>query len=242
MSQALITTGIDQVTAEPGPPHCWSVRFRSSNVGLHHQLYVNGRLADWTDMPEQQSFLLDAPVSPLAIRIAAVSPGHRATDLARHLNEDEAKPPWAYRAQVVRSVAGRAGEAVEILGDHATGELSETPLASAEVWPVWMPRWAFGQDLFGEGGLGYDGVNAPGIGIGAFGAGPFGMDGDLIDMEATLEEEGTHKIVLRARSQDGQVADSQPRYIDASLPGIPAMSLTPVAYDSQTEQLTLQIE
>lgn len=242
MSDTLVITGIDRVTAEPGPHHGWTVRFRSSNAGLHHQLYVNGRLGDWTDTPDKRSFFLDSPVSPLAIRIAAVSPLGRAADLAEELPQDERRPPWVYRPQIVRSIAHQAGELVEILGDHATGDLSEEPLAFAEIWPVWIPRWAFGEDHFGEGGFGYDGVNAPGMGAGAFGAGGFGMDADLVRLEAVLEEEGTHKIVLRTRNRHGRIAESDPRYINVSLPGLPAASLTAVTYEHQTEQLTLQIE
>lgn len=242
MSDALVTTGIDRVSAEPGPHHGGTVRFRSSNVGLCHQLYVNGRLADWADTPDERSFFLDHPVSTLAIRIAAISPLHRAADLAEELPEDERIPPWVYRPQVVRSIAHHAGESVEVLGDHATGDLSEEPLAVAEIWPVWIPRWAFGEDQFGEGGFGYDGANAPGMGAGAFGAGGFGMDAELIRLEATLEEEGTHKIVLRTWNRRGRDTESDPRYISVSLPCLPAASLTAVTYNHQTEQLTLQIE
>ena len=181
MNSTLITTGIDQVSAQRNS-HCgWTVRFRSSNVALHHQLYVNGRLEAWTDTPEQRTFLLDSPVSPLAVRIAAVPPVLRATDLAEQLTQDEREPTWTYRPAVVRSVANVVGDVVEILDDHTTGELSESPLASTETWPAWISRWAFGEDHFGEGGFGYDGVNAPGLGMGAFGAGEFGMDAGLID-------------------------------------------------------------
>jgi hypothetical protein len=241
MSATLITSGIDQAVAEPGANGGWCARFRSSNVGLHHQLYVNGRLADYADLPEERSFFLNSAAAPLAVRIAAVEAIHRAASLAEQLAPEEQNPSWTYRPRVPRSIANRPGEVLEVLGDHTTGELSATPLATAKIWPAWVPRWAFGEDPFGEGGFGYDGINAPGMGVGAFGAGLFGMDADLISVEAYLQEEGTHKLVLRTRGRDGLLADSPPEYVTVALPAAPASSLTAAAYDHQTTELTLQI-
>ena len=73
MTAELITSGIDQVVAEEIAPWGWSVRFRSSNVGLYHQLYLNGRLADWTHTPDQRSFFCNEGGSSLSVQIAAVS-------------------------------------------------------------------------------------------------------------------------------------------------------------------------
>ena len=106
---------------------------------------------------------------------------------------------------------------------------------------MWVPRWAFGEDRFGEGGFGYDGASAPGLGLGAFGAGEFGMDADLIELDVALEPEGTHTIVLRTRSRDGQFSDSPAQYVNASLPPVPAAALTADAYDPQAQQLTLTV-
>jgi len=241
MTATLITTGIDQVVAEPGPGSGWTVRFRSANAGLHHQLYVNGRLADWTDTPEQRRFLLEDPIAPLAVRVASVPASLEATDLGEQLPPGDYSPSWIHRIRVVRSISNSVGDVVEILGDHATGELSEAPLASTEIWPTWLLRWGFGEDGFGEGGFGYDGTEAPGMGAGAFGAGSFGMDTDLIALDVCLQEEGTHKIVVRTRSRDGQVMDAPVQYVSSALPPVLATGLAVNAYNSQTKQLTLQI-
>jgi hypothetical protein len=241
MTAPIVTSGIDQVTVEPLPERGWVVRFRSASAGLHHQLYVNGRLADFTDSPDQRRFFLEDPGRPLAIRICAVDAGYRSADLRDFLPDEEPDPSWVFRARVVRSIFNRPGDVAEILGDHATGEPALTPLASAEIWPAWQARWAFGEDRFGAGCFGHDGANAPGMIAGAFGAGPFGMDADLIELEAFLLEEGTHQIVMRTRGRDGQTSDSDPRYVSADLPGPRPAGLTPVAYDPQTHQLTLQI-
>ncbi len=241
MSNALVTAGIDQLIAEPGPHDGWTIRFRSSNAGFHHQLYLNGRLGDWTDTPDQRSFFLDCPAETLSICIAAVSPLARSLELSEQLPPEQASPPWVYRPRIPRSTANGEGQILEILGDHGTGAISELPLAAGEMWPFWMPHWAFGQDAFGEGGFGYDGSSAPGLGEGAFGAGAFGFGADLMGLEAALDEEGTHQIVLRVRAPDGQVADSGPLLVESHPPGRPPRQLAAVAYDHQSQQLTLQI-
>ncbi len=241
MNAQLITTGIDQVIAEPGPWTGWAIRFRSTNVGLHHQLYANGRLIHWTEMPEQRSFSLDAPAEPLAVCVAAVPAENRTLDLGKQLPPEDRSPSWVYTARILRRTAHRPGELAEILGDHATGTLSDKPLTIKEIWPVWVARWAFGEDRFGLGGFGYDGTLALGMGEAAFGAGPFGMEAQPVEVTAPLQETGCHKIVLRTRSADGQSAESEPEYVDAALPGVPASELRALTYDHQNERLTLQI-
>lgn len=241
MTTTLITSGIDQVIAEPAGDWGWVIRFRSSNVALHHQLYVNGRLADWTDTPQQRYFVIPQPAAASSIRVAAVEPSARTTDLGEQLPVEECRPSWTYRPQVVRPVGAQRGEVLEVLSDHATGQLSDVPVASAEVSPAWLPRWAFGEDPFGQGGFGYDGSSALGLGRGAFGAGLFGMGADLIDVEAELWEEGTHEIVLRTRRPAGEVTDSDPTYLEVAPPPAPAQALTALGYDQQAQQLQLQI-
>ena len=241
MTTTLVTSGIDQVLAEPAGHWGWTIRFRSANAGLHHQLYVNGRLADWTDVLQQRCFAIPQPTGIASIRVAAVEASARTTDLGEQLPPEERQPSWAYRPRVVRPADRRPGEVLEILSDHATGQLSDVPVASAEVSPAWVARWAFGDDPFGQGGFGYDGVSAPGLGQGAFGAGLFGMGADLIEVEAALAEEGTQQIVLRTRRPSAEVADGDPLYLQVAPPPAPPAGLTPLDYDHQTQQLQLQI-
>ncbi len=243
MTATLITTGIEYVIGEMSFAGGWSVRFSSDNADLHHQLYLNGRLSDWTDTPGQRQFFIDEPdIAPTAVCVAAVEGKYRTTDLSEQLPVDDRNPSWVFRPQIPRPVSGRPDDTVEVLGNHAGGgEVSETPLASTQTWPAWVPRWQFGEDQFGKGGFGYDGTCAPGAGEGAFGAGMFGINADLIDLEADLPEEGSHQIVLRSRRADGQVADSDPMYIDANPLPDAAEGLSVTNYDHQQKQLTLQI-
>lgn len=241
MTSELTTSGIDQVKAEPVPPWGWVVRFRSSNKCLQHQLYVNGQLADWTDTSDQRSFFCAETALPLEIRIAAVRASLRTTDMSQQLPVDEVCPSWIYRPQLMRPVAARRGEILEILSDHTTGQVSEVPLASAEIWPAWIPRWAFGEDSFGQGGFGYDGTGAPGLGGGAFGAGLFGMNADLIDLQVYLHEDGTHQIVLRTRQPDGQIADLAPVSVRVISQPDPPAGLRAISYSQESQQLELEI-
>jgi len=242
MTAALTITGIDRIIAEPLDGPGWVVRFRSTHTGLHHQSYVNGRLADWTDFPRQRHFFVAAPSEAAEVLIAAVEARHRTTDLSDQLPVEDRNPAWVFRPRIVRSIAARPGDVLEVIGDHATGELSDAPLAAAEIWPAWARRWAFGEDRFGEGAFGYDGALATGMGSGAFGAGAFGMDADLIGVEVALAEAGTHQIVLRTRALDGQMTDADPVYVCSAAPPIPPAAITAVNYDPQTQQLTLQID
>ena len=238
MTDTLITTGIDALTAEADPAGGWRLSFRSPHAGAHHQLYVNGRLADATDTPDQRSFHLD-PDGPALVAVAAVPAERRWEDLWRQL-PPEALPSWVYRPRVLRSPALAAGDVVEVLGDHAAGgAVDESPLASAAAWPAWASRWSFGQDLFGGGAFGWDGALAPGLGEGAFGGGPFGLDADLIDLSAELAEEGAHAIVLRTRSPDGTCTDAPQPPVTSAPPPAPPTGLAVESYDPPTGALTL---
>jgi hypothetical protein len=242
MTAAFTTDNIDRLQAVPlDPPRGWEVRFRSANAGLHHQLYVNGRLADFTDSPRQRTFLLPEQPAPARLCVAAVAAAERRTDFARWLPA-EAVPPWVFRADVIQDLKHPPGTRVELLTDHASGELDEAPLAVRDLWPASSPRWGFGESAFARGGFGYGGVGAPGLGRGAFGAGPFGMNAETVRLAAALAEPGTHRVVLRTVAPDGRTADADPIAFEASPPPAPATGLTAIAWDPQTQTLTLRIE
>jgi hypothetical protein len=229
MSAQLITTGIYQVTTAAQADGRWLVSFRSTNAGLCHQLYVNGRLARWTADAAQRSFLMAAPANAVQVVVAAVSPEDRAADLSAELPADQRRPGWIFRTHITRSAAMRRGDVLEVLSDHATGgELSPTPLLRAAAWPAGLIH----PD---EGGA------HPGCGRGAFGAGPFGYDADLIELSCPLAESGTHRIVIRTRARDGQSSDSAPIYFPAAPPARPPKSPSAISYDPQAHTLTLQI-
>ncbi len=223
-------------------PRGWKITFRSGNTGLHHQLYVNGCLSDFTDTPEQRRFLLPADSGPREIAITAVDAICRGVDMSDRLPATLNSPGWVYSTLVIRSIRHHIGERVSLHTDHATGQLDAHALMVREIWPACMPRWAWGESPFGDDGFGYGGIGAPGLGKGAFGAGSFGMDADIIPMKAVLKDEGDHQIVLRTIAQDGRSTDAETRNFTAAPPPEPPASLTATQYNAETHTLTLEIE
>jgi hypothetical protein len=243
MTTDFTTDNIDRLNASPLEGlRGWEITFRSANEGMHHQLYANGRLADWTESPAQRRFVLDIEEAPRQVAIAAVSAANRAVDMSAHLPQGVRQPAWVHRLRVVRSIQHRPGSRLAVLGDHATGQMDPTPLVVLDLWPAWAPRWAWGEYPFGMGGFGHGGTGAPGFGKGGFGAGSFGMDADLLRIDVPLAEEGTHRIVLRTLGPDGRSADSAAQEVTATPPPAPATSLSATQYDPQAGKLTLQIE
>ena len=243
MSLAFTTDNIDELNAlRLNAPRGWRVTFRSSNDGLHHQLYVNGALADWTDTTEQRTFFVDAEEFQREVTIAAVDRDSRTVDMSDELSSEIQQPPWIHRALVVLSPDHRRGTRVAVLGDHATGQIDTVPLVIQELRPQWAHFWGFGEDRFGMGGLGYDADTAPGLGEGAFGAGPFGIEAELVSVAVPLSEEGTHQVLIRVISRNGEYTDGEIEYITSSPPPSPPTSLQAISYDDETSTLTLEIE
>ena len=243
MSGTFATDNIDALQAFPSADgNAWQITFRSTNEERFHQLYVNGRLADFSDTTAQRSFLVDAAPHPQDVLVVAVDGDLRHVDLSDRLDTFAGRSSWTYRAEVVRSASDRPGARLVLLGDHATGVLDPVPLATRELHPEWSARWGFGDDAFGEGGFGYDAAPAPGLGRGTFGAGPFGHGAETFLMEVPLPEEGQHQLQLRVVNPDGLYADGPLQTLTSCPPPACAGALVPVSYDPQTQTLTLQIQ
>jgi hypothetical protein len=193
------------------------VGFVSPYESMHHQLYVNGRLDQWTDLPVQRQFVAVLPPAPVRLAVAAVAELSRRDDSSGDL--PGLMPPWVYRLRVAQTPAMAPDDQVELLDDHASGVLSPVPLDVAPAWPEYQVRWAFGQDIFGAGAFGFDGCEAAGMGCGAFGEGMFAFDSPLLELEALLEEEGTHRLVIRIRSADGKTRDLASEIVE--VPALP---------------------
>ena len=232
----LATDNIDRLTAEPTPSG-WRVRFRSAHAGLCHQLYVNGRLADFTDTPAGRAFDVPAGPEPRELCIAAVEPARRGEDLSGLLPPALREPGWLYTATVVREPGARAGDLLAVRSDRA-----DAPLRVRESAPDWLPRWGFGESAFGLGAAGYGGIGAPGLGRGGFGAGPFGFGAEVLELRVPLAADGTHAITLCTRSADGQTTDTPGGEVVAHPPPAPPAALHATAYDPQTHALTLTLE
>lgn len=242
MTAPFTTEGIDHVRARPLTGGGAEVTFRSTQEGLHHQLYVNGRLAEWTEDPPQRSFFLAELPWACRLVVVAVEREQRQTDFSAVGGALLARPPWVFRVSVPRGPWRGPGERLALLGDHASGQMDEEALAVRDVWPVWAVHLGWGQDAFGSSAFGFDSSVAPGFAAGAFGAGPFGLDGDVVELEAALAEEGLHRLVVRRIQPDGRHADGAEMAFVATPPPAPPERLTPTAYDDPSGMLTLQLE
>ncbi len=243
MSTNFTTDNIDRLQAFPlEQTQSWEIRFRSCNDGMYHQLYINGSLADWTDTTKQRSFIVPQSKDSRELVVAATDSETRSKDLSNQLPADNQKPSWIYSADIVRSAEFQSGDKVNILSDHATGEIDDQPVKVTDVWPIWISRWAWGEDAFGTGGFGYDGHFGPGLGRGAFGVGLFGIDTTTACVQTALNTQGQHKIILQTQAENGQTADSSIQFFWSSPPPQPAKSITITQYDKQNRTVTIEIE
>ena len=240
MTTTLITDNIDHLQASELASGGWGITFESDNSGLHHQLYVNGNLADSTDTVTQREFHLELADYPRQVTIAAVDSDHRTVDFSDLLGED-AQTPWLYQISVVKPPHGQT-DRISLMGDHATGLFDDEPLVRLDLQPDWEDEWGFGCDSFGFGGAGFSSSSAPGAGKGAFGAGQFGIDAHVLTMSVALPEEGDHQLRLRVMSQDDLYTEGSIINFSSTPPPAVIPSITATSYDNQTETLTLEIQ
>ena len=229
---------IRSVAASSGPDGGWEIVFTSPHDGLHHQLSADGELADFTETPTQRHFRIEGSPAPRQFVIGAVDAEHRLANLSALLPAELRCPAWVYHARIVPPPPGTACR-LELLGDHATGQMDPLPLATLTLETDSLPRWGFGRGRFGQEAMGHDLVDAPGLGGGAFGAGMLGADAELLSLTAALPEEGTHQLLLRTVAGDGSFADGQLMHVESHPPPQPLASITAVSYDDGKLTLAL---
>ncbi len=240
MSAYFTTDNIELLRAVPhADTGKWQISFRSRNAGMHHQLYLNGRMVDWTDTPGERMFYADFDSAPRRVVVAAVPPRYRRLEISG-LSGDEFQPTgWIYRLMLVPDIASGGDDRFAIFDDHATGQFSTTPDLVVDAWPGWARRWAWGEDSFALGGFGYDGWSAAGMGLGGFAAGMFGFNMHLVKVALAMSEPGQHQVRIRTICPDGQFADAGLQQFDACPPPAPSSDLAVESYDAQKHTLTL---
>jgi hypothetical protein len=241
MTASFILDGIDDLQVRSLPGGGAEVTFRSDNAGLHHQLYVNGSLADWTEEPGERSFFLADLPQACRLVVVAVEASDRQTDFSSATGP-LAPPPWVVRVAVPCGAWRAPGERVALLGDHARGQIDPEPLATADAWPAWAGHLGWGKDAFGAAAFGLDSSAAPGFSGGPFGAGFFGLDGQVVHLSAALPQEGLHRLVVRRIQTDGRTSDGPEfAFLSTPPPAAPA-GIEATAYDGAAGTLTLQLE
>lgn len=233
------TDNIDALEARPLPGGGWEIAFRSPHAGCH-QLYLDGRLADWTETPAARRFFVPPSAAPREAIVAAVAEADRATDFSALLPLPFRQLPWLFSLEITPDTRCRPGARLELYDDGTEGRLADRPIAACDLWPPSRPRWAWGEDFFGQGGFGFDGKAAPGFGGAPLGAGPMGLGAELLRVALPLHREGRHRLRLRTVAPDGSAAETA-RDVLATPPPPPAQALEALAYDDAAQTLTLQI-
>ncbi len=238
----LIYDQIDRLVLTPlARPFSWLLRFRSGHAGLHHQLYINGRLADFSDSPAQRTFEMISTDYPQELAITAVSGRYRTVDLSAELPADVQNPPWVLRTKFPRDIEHQPGDRLAIFHDSASGLMSEAASLESEIWPPSVSHWGFGQNQFGWGGFGIDGTSAPGLGGGSFGLGPFGLGADILETNLAMTNEGEHNVEFRVIADNGEISSALTATLMSAPPPQPVENFSITSYDSQTSLLTLQL-
>lgn len=231
---------IGGLTVRPLQAGGWEISFSSGYVGMHHQLYLNGTLADWTDTRGQRRFWLPPCDAPRDAAVVAVAPGDRMVDFSNDSGGMLSAPPWTARRVVVRSPsASRAAKVVLLC--RGPGSEQPTLLTQKEHWPAQSSRHGLGQDALGKGGFGYGGQAAPGLGKARFADGPFGFEQAVMVLEAALLQEGMNELTVGMIDVLGRQTFLPAQNVLSLPPPPPPDSLTIIGYDRQTLTLTLNI-
>ena len=224
------------VSCQPCGPDAWQIDFTSPHTGLCHQLYANGRLADWTDTATTRRLVFHALAQAAQLQVAAVDPSDRTREL--HILLPAASvPAWVFRTFVAPPAAAPADAVICLLTD-AGGV--DTLLAQRPAYPPNAPRMGMGLDAFGKSACGYGAGLGAGLGNGVFGLSPMGMDRVGQELTAALTTEGLQHVRVSIRWPGGMV-DLPAQSVLAMPPSTPPRAITVVDVDTRMHVLTVEI-
>ncbi|MBN1508732.1 MAG: hypothetical protein JW955_17925 [Sedimentisphaerales bacterium] len=223
------------------------VTWRSSQAGMLHQVYLNGRFAGVTCAAEQRRLVVQSPiVSPTAVRVTviAVAPTDAHLDFSDALGQ-AAVSSGRVRLTLLRSQTLPLGTTADIYHDNGTGQIDyATPVNAAPIplWPCLHEKAGLGTAQFGTGDFGYDSAASIGFGKGALGRGQFGLDADCLEWISPALPLGTYRLGVRIADADGNLS---PAVETGPVPVVaaarPATGLDVASFDPHTHQLTLTV-
>jgi hypothetical protein len=224
------------------------VKWRSSLQNLFYQVYVNGQYAGGSVDSQQRQMIVPTPTSlesPVRIEVFAVEANHATVDFSSEL-------VWPrvvggrVRIILLRSQNLPIDATVEPYFDNGTGEIDyDNPLTDSpiEIWPAWQDKAGFAMSRFGVGDFGYDSAAAVGFGKGSFAHGQFGLDADTIEWTSPPLQAGVYKFGIKVTDKAGnQSSASETEPITVTPAARPAENLSISSFDSQTNQLVLDVE
>jgi hypothetical protein len=222
------------------------VTWHSSHAGKLHQVYLNGRLAGVTIDSEQRRLVVQTPKSfesAVRVEVVAVDPADAHVDFA----DDMESPQTCSRVRlsILRSQTLPLGARANVYFDSGTGSidygqpLNASPIA---IWPYPQDKAGLGMSEFGASDFGYDSAACVGFGKGSFANGQFGLDTDTIEWVSPVLALGRFRFgvkVLDSHGNESAACETDP--IVVVPPAKPAGALSILAFDPQTNQLTLSV-
>ncbi len=223
------------------------VTWCSSNEGMFHQVYVNGRLGGATLDAQQRQLVVHAPSSfqsAVRVEVIAVKPQDAHVDFADRL-ERPASSCSRVKLTLLRSQTLPAEAKANFYFDDGTGEIDYMqPLNTypIPVWPCPQDKAGFGMAQFGGGDFGYDSAGAVGLGKGSFGHGQFGLDADILEWTSPALPLGRYRFGVRMVDCRGDESSASETQAVCVIPAArPAAKLNVAAFNPQTNQLTMSV-
>ena len=221
------------------------VTWKSCLEGLFYQIYVNGQFAGATVDPHQRRLVVQFPSSfeaAVHLEVVAVEWTEAHRDLSSEIGYAPAHSARV-RLTLLRHQSLPAAATANIYFDNGTGGIDyDAPLNEAPIplWPCWQDKVGFGLAQFGSGDFGYDAAAAVGFGKGVFGQGQFGLDADTVEWTSPILPLGAYRFgvkVVDGLGYESLACETEP--ITVVPAARPASGLGVVAFDEQTNQLTL---
>jgi hypothetical protein len=223
------------------------VTWRSSQIGMLHQVYLNGRFGGVTCDVEQRRLVVQSPVvlqSAVRVTVIAVAPADAYVDFADAL-EQATVCSGRVRLTLLRSQTLPVGATADIYHDGGTGQIDYATAvdgAPIPIWPCRQDKAGFAVAQFGTGDFGYDSAAAIGFGKGALGLGQFGLDADFLEWISPSLPLGRYRFGVRITDAFGNAGPAFETDAVPVVPGAkPAAGLDVASFDPQTNQLTLTI-
>jgi hypothetical protein len=223
------------------------VTWRSSQAGMFHQVYVDGRFAGSTIDAQQRQLVAHTPSSfrsAVRVEVLAVAAAEAHIDFTGRL-ESPAAGSGRVKLTLLRRQTLPAEAKANIYFDNGTGEIDYTqPLNTSPIpiWPCPQDKAGFGLARFGAGDFGYESAASVGFGKGSFGHGQLGLDADTLAWTTPVLPLGSYRFgvtIADGRGNESPACETEPI---AVLPAAqPATGLRIAALDRRTNQLTLGI-
>jgi hypothetical protein len=221
------------------------VTWRSSRIGMLHQVYLNGQFAGVTCDAEQRQLVVQSPLArqwAVRVTVIAVAPADARVDFADAL-EQATVCSGRVRLTLLRSQTLPLGATADIYHDGAAGQIDYARAindAPIPVWPCTQDKAGLGMARFGTGDFGYDSAASVGFGKGALGLGQFGLDADLLEWISPSLPLGRYRFGVRITDACGNAGPAVETGPVAVVPAArPAADLDVASFDPQTNQLIL---